>query len=133
LNRWGRRGRGFTLIEMMVVIFIILVLASIAAGKYYQTVIRARESVLRQDLHTLRTCIENYTRDKENPPSSLDDLVTGGYLTQIPKDPITGYPDWNTQTCDTVLSPEQNTVGMCDVHSNSDKISPFDNTPYSSW
>jgi general secretion pathway protein G len=124
---------GFTLLELMVVIAIIIVLAGVAAGHYYQTVSRAREAVLRSDLHALRDAIEKYTYDKEAAPNSLDDLVQGGYLSQVPKDPVTNAPDWITDTCNTVLTPEQSSVGICDVHSNSDKSSPFDGTPYNSW
>lgn len=127
-------SKGFTLLELMVVLGIIMVLASLAAVHYYQTVSRAQEAVLRSDLFTLRDAIEKYTYDKEAGPSSLDDLVQSGYITQVPKDPITNYPDWNTDTsCNTVLTPEQSTIGICGVHSSSDKSSPFDGTPYSSW
>lgn len=117
----------------MVVIAIIIVLAGVAAGHYYQTVSRAREAVMRSDLHAIRDAIEKYTYDKEAAPNSLDDLVQGGYLSQIPKDPITNAPDWTTDTCNTLLTPEQSNTGICDVHSASDKSSPFDGTPYSSW
>jgi general secretion pathway protein G len=126
-------SKGFTLIELMVVIAIIIVLAGVAAGHYYQTVSRAREAVLRSDLHAIRDAIEKYTYDKEAAPNSLDDLVQGGYLSQVPKDPITNEPDWTTDTCNTVLTPEQSNTGICDVHSNSDKSSPFDGTSYNSW
>lgn len=133
VSQFSAASKGFTLIELMVVIAIIIVLAGVAAGHYYQTVSRAREAVLRADLHALRDAIEKYTYDKEAAPNSLDDLVQGGYLGQIPKDPITNAPDWTTDTCNTVLTPEQSNVGICDVHSASDKSSPFDGTPYSSW
>ena len=127
-------ARGFTLLELMVVMAIIIVLASIAAVRYYQTVNRAQEAVLRSDLYTIRDAIEKYTYDKEAGPTSLDDLVQSGYLTQVPKDPITNNPDWTTDSsCNAVLTPEQTTIGICSVHSSSDKTSPFDGTAYSSW
>ena len=129
----GRGPRGFTLLELMVVIAIIAILATIAAGHYEQTVVRAREAALRQDLTEMRKAIQDYTLDKEASPSSLDDLVSAQYLRDIPNDPITRQKDWTTESCDTVLSPDQSFIGICDVHSASDKISPFENTPYSSW
>jgi general secretion pathway protein G len=133
VRQFSAAANGFTLLELMVVIAIIIVLAGVAAGHYFQTVGRAREAVLRSDLHAIRDAIEKYTYDKEAAPNSLDDLVQGGYLSQVPKDPITNAPDWTTDTCNTVLTPEQSSVGICDVHSASDKSSPFDGTPYSSW
>jgi general secretion pathway protein G len=132
-ERKARWPRGFTLLELMVVIAIIAILATIAAGHYEQTIVRAREAALRQDLAEMRKAIQDYTLDKEASPSSLDDLVAAQYLRDIPNDPITRQKDWNTASCDTVLSPDQSFIGICDVHSASDKVSPFENTPYSSW
>jgi general secretion pathway protein G len=126
-------SRGFTLIELMVVMAIILILATLGAGKYYQTVIRAREAALKTDLTEMRKAIQNYTIDKEQGPTSLDDLVNAGYLRQVPNDPVSGSKDWVTETNDTLYDPDQTTPGITDVHSGSDAISPFENTPYSSW
>lgn len=81
----------------------------------------------------MRQAIEQYTMDKEQAPQSLDDLVTAQYLSHIPVDPITGAKDWNVTTSDLLLSPEQSSTGITDVHSGSDKVSPFENTPYSTW
>src|SRR5579863_6982591 len=89
-GRLGRRAAaqsGFTLIELMVVITIILILASIAAGQYQKTVLRARETKLKSELAVMRKAIQDYTTDKECGPSSLDDLVTNNYLRMIPADP----------------------------------------------
>lgn len=139
LERWragARRGPapiGFTLIEMMIVITIILVLLSIAAGRYEQSVLRAREAALKQDLAVMRHAIEQYTLDKQQPPQSLEDLVTAGYLREIPVDPITRRKDWVVVQDNFVLSPEQTGYGITDVHSASDQISPFEKTPYSTW
>src|SRR5438067_7445051 len=87
-----RRGwqRGFTLIELMVVMAIISVLLAIALPIYQKSVIRAKESVLRNNLFTLRTMIDEYSVDKQQAPQSLQDLVTDGYLRQVPQDPMTG-------------------------------------------
>jgi general secretion pathway protein G len=121
------------MIELMVVIAIILVLVGIAAARYEQSVVRAREAVLRQDLQTMRSAIQQYTLDKQQAPQSLDDLVAAGYLSQIPVDPITRTADWHPDFDDFVLSPDQTSGGMTDVHATSAGVSPFEHTPYSSW
>jgi general secretion pathway protein G len=125
--------KGFTLIELMIVITIILILIGMAAGRYDKSVTRAREATLAHNLQTIREAVENYTLDKQNAPQSLDDLVQGGYLRDVPVDPITQQKDWQPKYGDTVLSPDQVSVGIEDVHSNSDKTSPFDGTPYNQW
>jgi general secretion pathway protein G len=135
--------RGFTIIELMIVITIIMILMTIAAGRYTQSLLRAREAALHQDLFVMRQAIDSYTLDKKQPPQSLDDLTQGvggssgaasGYLREVPLDPMTHEKDWSTDTCDTILSPEQlSGGGICDVHSRSGAISPFENTAYSSW
>lgn len=125
--------RGFTLIELMVVMAIIMILAAIATGRYEQSVTKAREAALLTDLRSLRESIDNYTADKEAAPSSLDDLVSAGYIREIPTDPMTHQKDWVTESSDLLVSPEQSSVGITDVHSASDKISPFTSTAYSSW
>lgn len=125
---------GFTLIELMVVVTIILILAGMAAVRYDRSITRSKEAALHHDLSVLRGAIEQYTLDKEQAPQSLDDLVSAGYLRQIPVDPVTGAKDWVTQTSDVLLSPDEASGGgISDVHSASDKVSPFENTPYSSW
>lgn len=133
LARSSGYARGFTLIELMVVMAIIIVLATIAVGHYEKSYQRSKEAVLKTDLRVMREAIQDYTRDKEAAPNSLDDLVTGQYLARIPNDPMTGKPDWAPDNCDTVLTPDQTSTGICDVHSSSDTVSPFENTPYSSW
>jgi general secretion pathway protein G len=126
------RQRGFTLLELMIVMVIIVILAAIGAGRYYQSVIRAREAVLHQDLQDMRKAIQDYTHDKECGPSSLTDLV-GTYLNRIPEDPMTGAADWISDSTDLLADPDQTCSGITDVRSSSDKTSPFENTPYSSW
>jgi len=116
----------------MVVIAIIIVLATIGVMRYQRAIQSSREAVLRTDLRDMREAIQSYTRDKEAAPTSLDDLVTAQYLARIPADPVTGTKDWTTQDCDTVMSPDQTSGGICDVHSGSDAMA-IDNTPYSSW
>lgn len=129
----GRAQRGFTLIELMVVMAIVVILMTIAAGKFQQMVTRAREATLASDLKVMRQAIQDYTRDKECGPSSLDDLVSNNYLRSVPKDPITNATDWVTKSDDIALSPEQSCYGISDVNSASDAVSPFTSTPYSSW
>ena len=130
----GLTGAGFTLIELMVVVTIILILAGMAAVRYDKSVDRAKEAALHHDLSVLRGAIEQYTLDKEQAPQSLDDLVSAGYLREIPPDPVTGAKDWVTQSSDVLLSPDEASGGgISDVHSASDKVSPFEGTPYSSW
>jgi len=141
-QRFGRKSlrlrsaraaqRGFTLLELMVVMTIIMILATIAAGRYYQSVVKARETTLHTDLRIMREAIQNYTMDKECGPSSLSDLV-GTYIHDVPTDPSTGNKDWNTSNEGVYSDPDQTCSGITDVHSASDKVSPFENTPYSSW
>jgi general secretion pathway protein G len=134
VRQWRDRSeRAFTLIELMVVMAIIVVLATLASVHYRNAVLRSREAVLKSDLRVLNNAVQDYTRDKEAAPQSLDDLVTGQYLGAIPTDPITNAKDWVTVNCDTLLDPDQSGLGVCSVHSASDAVSPFENTPYSTW
>jgi len=129
----GIRSAGFTLIELMIVIMIILILAGIAAGRYEKSVLRAKEATLKQDLFVMRQAIQQYTLDKQAAPASLDDLVQAQYISGIPTDPITRNKNWHLDFEDVLLSPEQTTSGLTDVHSSSEDTSPFENTAYSSW
>jgi general secretion pathway protein G len=127
------RSRGFTLIELMIVISVMLILISFAIPAYNQSVLRAKESVLRQNLFTLRSLISQYTLDKQKAPQSLDDLVQSGYLKQIPVDPMTAKNDtWTVDQEDSLLSVDQQETGISDVHSGSSQIST-DGTAYSTW
>jgi general secretion pathway protein G len=129
-----RAGRfGFTLIELMIVITIIFILLGLAAGRYDRSVARAREATLKQDLQVMRQAIDNYTLDKQSAPQSIESLQEAGYLRIVPTDPMTQAKDWQPQFDEVVLSPDQTGTGMVDVHSNSDKTSTFDGTPYKDW
>ena len=117
----------------MIVITIILILASIAAGRYEKSVLRAKEATLKQNLFVMRNAIQQYTLDKEAGPSSLDDLVQSKYLSGIPTDPITHNKEWKTESEQVLLDPLQTNPGITDVHSSSEQVSPFENTPYNTW
>ena len=132
-----RRGckrckRGFTLIEMVIVISMILILLSIALPMYNRSITRAREATLRENLHTLHRVIDQYSLDKKQAPQSLEDLVQAGYLKFVPND-ITGKNDtWKTEPEDPQNAMDPNQPGIVGVHSGSDEISS-EGTPYSSW
>src|ERR1700716_630600 len=126
------RNRGFTLIELVVVISMILILLSIALPMYNQSVIRAREATLKQNLATLNKVIDQYTLDKQKAPQSLEDLVSAGYLKFIPND-ITGNKDtWVLEQEDSLKSIDQTQPGIVGVHSGSDQTA-IDGSVYSSW
>jgi general secretion pathway protein G len=129
----GRRGaRGFTLIELMIVMMIISILIGMAAIIYDKTIKNAREAVLKQDLQTLRQAIDNYTLDRQQAPQSLEDLVEGHYLREIPIDPVCRQKDWVVHIGDTVLSPDQTSTGVDDVHSGCEQ-NASDGTSYTTW
>jgi general secretion pathway protein G len=129
-----RRGqRGFTLIELMVVMAITSVLLAIALPIYQKSIIRARESVLRNNLFTLRTMIDEFTIDKQKAPESLQSLVSEGYLRQIPQDPMTNSDQtWRVIMEETPVGGASSSPGVFDVKSGSDKTG-LDGTPYSEW
>ncbi len=126
------RSAGFTLLEMMIVIIMIGILISIAVPIYTTSLLKSREAVLRQDLFTLRSLISQYTLDKQKAPQSLDDLVQGGYLKIIPKDPMTNEANWEVVQEDVLLTVDQQDPGINDVHSASGGTAT-DGTAYSSW
>ena len=131
----GRRGRsilGFTVIELMIVMAIIVILIGMAAIHYDKVILHANEAVLKTDLRTIRDAIDNYTLDKQAAPQSVDDLQQAGYLRSVPVDPITHAKDWVPEFDSVVLSPDQTTTGMVNVHSNSSKPSS-EGTPYNEW
>jgi general secretion pathway protein G len=128
-----RRQSGFTLVELMVVMLIISVLAAIAIPAFIASIKSAREAVLKEDLHIMRQAIDSYTMDKQKGPQSLDDLVQGGYLKEVPSDPMThSTTTWVTATSDVLESVDQSEPGINDVHSGSDEVGS-NGQPYSNW
>jgi general secretion pathway protein G len=128
-----RTQSGFTLIELIIVMTIIAILATLAIPYFAAAVKHAREAVLREDLQTMRMAIDSYTMDKQKAPQSLDDLVQEGYLKAVPEDPMTHSKDtWVTDTSDDMSSVDETEPGISDIHSGSDE-SGSDGQPYSSW
>ena len=123
--------RGFTLLELMIVITVIIILAAIVLPQYQKTILATREAVLRDDLSKMRSLLDQYAADKQKLPQSLDDLVSGGYMRELPKDPITGQADWVVATGDDPNS-SSGEQGATDVHSASSDVSS-EGTPYNEW
>ncbi len=124
---------GFTLIELMVVMAIIAILATIAVPSYTANVKHAREAVLKEDLHTMRSAIDSYTYDKQKAPQSLDDLVQSGYLHELPRDPFTQRNDtWLPSEGSSLTSLDETQGGIDDVHSGSQQVST-EGTTYNTW
>ena len=126
--------RGFSLLELMTVITLILILATFATPIYHTVSVRAREANLREELYTLRSQIDRFTHDNERGPTSLEELVEEGYMGSVPVDPFTGSNEtWAVETETESLSVDSSApLGITDVHSGSGDVS-LDGTPYSSW
>ena len=129
----SRRRRGYTLIELIIVMAIISILVSIAVPLYQKSLVRAKESMLHSHLATMRTVIDEYTFDKKKAPQRLEDLVSEGYLRAVPIDPMTGSDQtWRVINEDSLSAVDQTEPGIYDVRSGSDQTS-LENTPYSEW
>ena len=127
------RTRGFTLVELMIVMTIVTVIMAMAVPMYQKAIVRAKESVLKNNLFTLRTLIDEYTFDKAKAPQTLEDLVREGYLRQVPVDPMTGTNQtWRLIMEDAMASVNQMEPGIFDVRSGSSQGS-LEGTPYSDW
>ena len=128
-----KHDAGFTLVELMIVMAIIGVLATLAIPSFVGALKQAREAVLKEDLHVMRTAIDSYTADKQKAPQSLEDLITDGYLKSIPEDPMTHSKEtWVTDTSDMLSSIDQTDPGIDNIHSGSQEQGS-DGQPYSAW
>lgn len=126
------RQRAFTLLELMIVITIIIILAAIVLPQYQKTILTAREAVLREDLYNLRKLLDQYAADKQKLPASIDELVSAGYMRELPQDPMTGQQTW-----DPVTGEDPNLTdggqGVVDVHSLSTDVSLEGTSKYNEW
>jgi general secretion pathway protein G len=134
---YGERQRGFTLIELIVVVTIIGILATIAVPAMRNAPIRAKEAALKADLYTLRSCIDQFHGDRGRWPTSLDELVSMGYLRKIPVDPITGSAEtwvvvYAETTGDETEKEQEEGPGIIDVHSGAEGVA-LDGTRYADW
>lgn len=132
--RSGKTWRhGFTFVELMVVIAIMVILISMAIPQLLKAITHSKEAVLHNNLYTLRTVIEHYSLDKGKAPQSLTDLVTDGYLRAVPTDPMNNNStDWKTDMEEATQSATNQEPGIWNVHSMSSKTS-LDGRPYSEW
>ncbi len=128
----ARQSRGFTLLELMIVISILVILALIAMVQYNKTVLAAKEATLREDLFTLRKMIDQYAADKGKLPQSLDDLRGAGYMHDVPIDPMTDQADWQVEFGDDPGSTGSD-QGVVNVHSSSNEVSSDGSSRYSEW
>ena len=124
---------GFTMIELLVVVSLVIILASIGMAQYKNGVIRAQEAVLREDLFRLRDVIDQFYADKQKYPQTLEELVEGQYLRAVPKDPFTGSADtWQLIQAEPDPANPTAELGVIDVKSGSDKTA-LDGSKYSEW
>jgi general secretion pathway protein G len=127
------RADGFTMIELLVVVSLVIILAAVGMAQYKNGVTRAQEAVLKEDLFRLRDLISQFYADKQKYPQSLEELVEGGYIRSIPKDPFTGSADtWQTVQAEPDPANPSAELGIVDVKSGSNR-SALDGTKYADW
>ena len=126
IGRACSADEGFTLVELMIVVAIVGILATISVPSYHTSLIKARETVLRQDLFTMREVLDQHRADQGKYPASLGELVAGGYLRMVPKDPFTN----STNTWQEISEPTEG--GVFDVYSGSDLVGT-NGTAYNQW
>ncbi|MEW6210190.1 MAG: prepilin-type N-terminal cleavage/methylation domain-containing protein [Acidobacteriota bacterium] len=113
------RQRGFTLLELIMVMTIMVILVAVSVGAYQKIQLKAKETVLKETLRSIRRAIDQYAADKEQLPQSVEDLATAGYLREVPIDPMTGEADWTIETGEDTVSREGG-EGMVDVRSSAE-------------
>jgi general secretion pathway protein G len=130
---YSRKGqRGFTLLELMIVISILVILAMIGMSQYNKTVLAAKEATLREDLFTMRKMIDQYAADKGKLPASLADLQSAGYIHEIPIDPTTDQADWQIEFGEDPGATD-GSQGVTNVRSASGETSSDGATRYNEW
>ncbi len=127
----SRKARGFTLLELMIVISILVILAMIAVAQYQKTVLSAKETTMRENLFQMRKMLDQYAADKGKLPESLDQLVEAGYIQEVPVDPLTGEKDWLTEFGEDPNSTEGD-QGIVQIRSASGETAS-DGSRYSDW
>ena len=133
MRKMQRKDEGFTLMELMIVMSIILILTALAVPRFGSAIRHAKEAVLKEDLNVMREAIDSYTIDKQKAPQSLDDLIADGYLKAVPQDPFTySKGSWVTETGDALHSLDQTDPGIDNIHSGSEELGS-DGQPYSTW
>ncbi len=127
-------ARGFTLIEVMIVVTLVVILASVGMATYTNSVHRAREAVLKEDLFRMRDAIDQFYADRNQYPQGLEDLVAEGYLRAIPKDPMTDSAEtWNVEQSENDANNPAAIAGIVNVRSGSEAVSPLDGSKYAEW
>jgi general secretion pathway protein G len=127
-------ARGFTLIEVMIVVTLVVILASVGMATYTNSVHRAREAVLKEDLFRMRDAIDQFYADRNQYPQGLEDLVSEGYLREVPKDPMTDSAEtWNVEQSENDANNPAAIAGIVNVRSGSEAVSPLDGSKYAEW
>ena len=133
MRNWVKRtDRGFTIIELLVVLSIIVILSTMGMAQYRTSVIRSREAVLKEDLFRMNDAIDQYYADRGQYPATIDALVTEGYMRKIPSDPLTNQADWQTVPSEPDPNNPTASPGIYTVKSASDATA-LDGTKYSDW
>ena len=126
-------SRGFTMIEMLIVMTLVVILASVGMVQYRNTVTRAEESTLKENLFRMRDAMDQFYADKNKWPTDLAELVSAGYIREVPVDPITKSKDsWQTKPAEADPNSPGAAGGISDVHSGSERMG-LDGTPYADW
>jgi general secretion pathway protein G len=125
------KERGFTLLELVMVMTIIVILAAVGVASYQQIQLKARETILKENLNTMRKLIDQYAADKEQLPQALEDLVSAGYMREVPIDPITGEANWAVETGEDTIS-RLGGQGVVDVRSSAEGAGS-DGKPYNEY